>query len=235
MRKTTYLLFAILFFLGCSASQKTITSTDDGKIEIVFLQVNDVYEIAPLPGDNRGGMARIATLKKQLLNQNKNTYTIMAGDFLSPSVIGTLHDEKGQSIKGAHMVDVMNTTGIDLVTFGNHEFDLKEKDLQKRLDESEFGWVSSNVLQVHEGKVNAFFKNKNEKRKAKEYIPEIVIKTFTDGDGTTITVGFFGVTIDAKKRKYIAYEDPFQRAKAMFKKLYPQVDIIIPITHLNIA
>ena len=31
------------------------------------------------------------------------------------------------------MIEVMNAMEFDLVTFGNHEFDLKEKDLQKKI------------------------------------------------------------------------------------------------------
>ena len=231
----TLLLLSLLWVWGCSPTKETIVSTDDGLIEIQFLQVNDVYEIAPLPGDNRGGLARVATLKKQCISENKNTIAIMAGDFLSPSVIGTLDDENGNGIKGAQMIDVMNAAGIDLVTFGNHEFDLKEKDLQKRLDESEFEWVSSNVLRVEGNRVMPFFKNKNKKRNKKQDIPNFIIKTFTDEDGTSVRVGFFGVTLDSKQQPYVAYEDFMQRAEVMNQELSRKVDLIIPITHLDVA
>lgn len=226
----------LIIFFGCGSKKEIVNhSNDDGLIEIVFLHVNDVYEIAPMPGDNKGGMARVATLKKQLLEKNKNTIAILPGDFVSPSVIGTLRDPQGNKIKGAHMIDVMNETGIDIVTFGNHEFDLDEEDLQKRLDESEFQWVSSNVLQKKKRKLKPFYKNKNEKRKKKEYIPETIIKTFVDEDGTSVTVGFFGVTLDVKQQPYVAYEDPIQRAKVMVKELDDKVDLMIPITHLEVA
>ena len=43
------------------------------------------------------------------------------------------------------MVEVLNVSDLDLVTFGNHEFDLKESDLIKRLNESEFKWTSANT------------------------------------------------------------------------------------------
>jgi len=32
----------------------------------------------------------------------------------------------------------MNAAGMDLVVFGNHEFDIKESELQLRLNESTF-------------------------------------------------------------------------------------------------
>lgn len=69
---------------------------------------------------------------KKLMTENSNTLTVLAGDFLSPSLLGTLKWE-GERIKGKHMVDVLNATGIDLVTFGNHEFDIDEASLQKEL------------------------------------------------------------------------------------------------------
>ena len=127
------------------------------------------------------------------------------------------------------MVDVMNQAGIDIVTFGNHEFDLGLEDLQMRLDESEFRWVSSNVLQNKEKGIKSFYKNKNDKRSKKEKIPETIIQTFTDEDGTSVTVGFFGVTLDEKQQPYLTYKDPIQRSKAMVEELDSKVDLIIPI------
>ncbi len=233
MKKIKILLFFFISIsIRCTPSKEIITSTDDGLIEIQFLQVNDVYEIAPLPGNDRGGLARVATLKKQCISKNKNTIAIIAGDFLSPSVIGTLDDENGNGIKGAHMIDVLNETGIDLATFGNHEFDLKEKDLQKRLDESKFDWVSSNVLRVEGNRVIPFYKNK--KRNKKQNIPNTIIKTFTDDDGTSVKIGFFGVTLDSKQQPYLAYEDFMQRSEMMMQELSGKVDLIIPITHLDL-
>ncbi|MFN0203690.1 MAG: bifunctional metallophosphatase/5'-nucleotidase, partial [Bacteroidia bacterium] len=73
------------------------------EVNFTFLQVNDVYEIAPLEGGKLGGMARVASLKQALLKENPNTYLFLAGDFLSPSVIGTvkIRDEK---VAGKQMV-----------------------------------------------------------------------------------------------------------------------------------
>ena len=51
--------------------------TDDGKIDFTFLQINDVYEIAPLPGDDLGGLARVSSLKKQLLSKNMEVLSVV--------------------------------------------------------------------------------------------------------------------------------------------------------------
>ncbi|RME36456.1 MAG: hypothetical protein D6794_08475, partial [Deltaproteobacteria bacterium] len=94
-------------------------ATDDGRIAFQILQINDVYEIAPLPGDNLGGMARLKTLFDSLYNENPNTLFVVAGDFLSPSLLGSLKVD-GERIAGRQMVEVMNHAGVDVVAFGNH-------------------------------------------------------------------------------------------------------------------
>ena len=112
-----YLLrFACLALLAgsasCSAMRKTPTK-DNGKIEVVFVQVNDVYEIAPLAGGREGGMARVATLKKQYQERNPNTFLVMAGDFLSPSVYNSLQYE-GKRVPTLLSLAIMNLTLVKL-------------------------------------------------------------------------------------------------------------------------
>src|SRR5689334_16885147 len=131
--KTRFLLTGLYLILPLFAFGQPAIK-DDGKISITFLQLNDVYEIAPLEKGTVGGMARVATVRKQLLSQNPNTCTVLSGDFLFPSAMGTIAYE-GKAIKGRQMVEAMNAAGIDLVTFGNHEFDLKEAELKDRINE----------------------------------------------------------------------------------------------------
>jgi 2',3'-cyclic-nucleotide 2'-phosphodiesterase (5'-nucleotidase family) len=53
-----------------------------------ILQMNDVYELIPLSGGKKGGLARVATIRKLLREENPNTFTVMAGDVVSPSALG---------------------------------------------------------------------------------------------------------------------------------------------------
>ncbi|WOC40238.1 metallophosphoesterase [Polaribacter sp. HL-MS24] len=127
--RSRFLLLSIFFFCSCS--------NDDHKIDFTFLQVNDVYEIAPIQGWEYGGMARVETVHQELLEENPNTMLLMAGDFLNPSLLGTLKVD-GARVRGRQMVEVMNAMNFDLVAFGNHEFDMSESDLQNRLNQSTF-------------------------------------------------------------------------------------------------
>src|SRR5690606_806403 len=175
----------IIISLSLSACTVTRNGQDDGRIELVLVQVNDVYEIAPLSG-NIGGIARVASLKKQYQQKNPNTILIMAGDFLSPSVYNSLSYE-GKAIRGRQMVESMNAAGMDLVVFGNHEFDIKESELQLRLNESTFNWVSTNTFHKTNGGVESFKKIANGEVQP---FPEYIIQTIRDADGTEARVGF---------------------------------------------
>ena len=221
----------ILFLVACSGSKESIKSKDDGQIEVIFLQINDVYEIAPLESGKTAGMARLAGLRNQLLKENPNTLTVLAGDFLNPSIIGTLPYNEDEKIRGRHMVEVMNEAGIDLVCFGNHEFDLDEKDLQKRINESNFQWISTNVLQKTENGTQPFYKMVNGQ---KENIPRSWIWEVEDADGTKVKIGFYSACIDSNPKDYVFYEDHLPKAFDAYRSLLPETDMVIGFTHLDI-
>ena len=231
------LFFSILFFvllISCSSIQQITTTqiiVDDGRIDFTFLQLNDVYEIAPLEGGKVGGMARVANLRNQLKKENPNTFTFMAGDFLNPSLLGTVKYE-GERIRGKQMIEVMNALGMDLVTFGNHEFDLGKNDLQKRMNESDFAWTSANVRQKVCGTTYPFYKEKNG---IKEFATDTHIIETKDGDGTTIKIGFFGVVIPSNPVNYAEYTDMFEQSMRAYKSLKDKTDIIFGLTHVSVA
>ncbi len=223
------LLFLLFIISSCKTTQVPLVPQDDGIIEFNLLAINDVYEIAALENGKVGGMSRVATLKKQLIEQNKNTLLVHAGDFLNPSLIGNMKIA-GEKVKGKQMVDAMNAAKVDLVVFGNHEFDIKENELLQRLKESEFTWIGTNVKHVQDGKASPFLHNKNGQMIP---CPETYIWKISDKDGTTLTVGFFGATIDTNKKDYVVYEDWTVAAKRAIAFLQPQCDILIGLTHLD--
>jgi 5'-nucleotidase / UDP-sugar diphosphatase len=225
---------AILTNFACSTTTaiKSTYGVADDKVEWIFLQTNDVYEIAPLSGGKIGGLARIATLRKELLKENPNTFTVMAGDFLSPSLIGTMKFE-GQGIKGRQMVEVMNAVGYDFVCLGNHEFDLDFPDLQKRIDESNFTWISSNAFhQVGEG-IEPFNRSKDPDNTG---FPEYKILEVSDGpSGENAKIGLWSVVIDANKKDFIHYSDVAERSNSLIEDvLKKDANVIVGLTHVMI-
>lgn len=227
-------LFALatsLFLSGCKSSTTAVSgSGDDGLITFKFIQLNDVYEIAPLSGGQYGGMSRVAHVRDSIKAENPNTYMFMAGDFLNPSLLGTIKYE-GERIRGKQMIEVMNAMEFDLVTFGNHEFDIDREDLQKRLNESEFKWMSSNVEEVTEKGNRPFTILRGI---GSVPIPDTRIITMSDADGTTVKVGFLGVTLPSNPRDYVHYGDIYEDAESAYATLESQVDVVMGLTHIEV-
>src|SRR6059036_4047398 len=114
-------------------------STDPDLVRLTLLQINDHYVLEPVDGGRRGGMARLATLVRDLRRESPNSVFVLAGDTLSPSVESTF-------LQGAQMIAALNAIGLDFATFGNHEFDFGPTVLLERMNESKFLWLSANVV-----------------------------------------------------------------------------------------
>lgn len=210
MKKMFALSLVALFLFSC---QKNET------VEFIILQMNDVYEIAPVEGGKYGGMARVATLRKQLLQENPNVITTLSGDFVSPSLIGTLTYD-GEKIAGKHMVDVMNAMGVDYVVPGNHEYDIKEDEHLKRIAESKFQWTTTNCYHVVDGKVVPWQQN------GKPF-PNHIMHTI---DG--VDIAFFGSTLPFNNAAYVSYTDKYESVKSTYEEIKEEAEVFIAITHL---
>ncbi len=225
--------FVIAVFISttsCKTTRHAVSGKDDGKIEIVFVQVNDVYEIAPLANGTEGGMARVATLKKQYIQKNPNTVLVMVGDFVSPSVYNSLQYE-GKRIRGKQMIEAMNAAGMDMAIFGNHEFDITESELQSRINESNFLWISSNSFHKQKDSIVPFKKI----AAGKVYpFPKTFVLSLYDKDSTAAKIGFIGLTLPFNKADYVSYTDPLSTAKELYNQIKDSVDAVIAITHQSI-
>ena len=177
-------------------------------MRVQLLLVNDVYEMEPVRG--RGGLARVATLVRGLRRESPNTLFVLGGDTLSPSLLSTLR-------QGAQMIEGWNALGLDAATFGNHEFDFGPAVLARRIGESRFPWVSSNVLDP----TGAAFDG------ARPWLRR-------DFDG--VRVGVIGLTTpDATKTSNpgpaLRFEAPLTAARTALAALGP-VDLRVAVTHL---
>jgi 5'-nucleotidase / UDP-sugar diphosphatase len=208
------------FFIGlpvaiCSWAIPSLAET----VNFTFLHFNDVYEIGAIEGGTRGGLARVATIKKQLKKQNPQTYSILAGDFFSPSALGTVK-VGDRPLAGQQMVAVLNALGLDFATFGNHEFDISKEDFYARLKEAKFKFFSGNVFDAQ----GQPFPGVN---------PYQIIEIKTKA-GKKVRIGLIGVTLDSNRKDYVAYKDAFTTVQEQVKTLNERVDVIIAVTHLSI-
>ena len=182
--------------------------------DLTILQLNDVYSTVPV--DGRGGLARVATLDRELAAAGRATLMLLAGDFLSSSVASTV-------FKGEQMIAALNAAGLDLATLGNHEFDFGVDILLQRMREAKFGWVVSNVIDAETGAPIGG---------ADPY----VIRTFG-----AFRVGIIGLCLTSEgvtrdKLNRIRLLDPLEMAAKYIAVLKEaRVDSIVALTHLSFA
>ena len=91
------------------AQQQEEPAHPRSRAPLTILQINDVYSTVPV--DGAGGLARVASLKKQLAAQGRTPLLMIGGDFLSSSVASTV-------FKGEQMIAALNATGLDVATLG---------------------------------------------------------------------------------------------------------------------
>jgi 5'-nucleotidase len=135
-------LLLLLSAAGCVAAGGRAPAAAD--LHVTLLQINDAYVLEPVDGGRRGGMARLATLVKRARAANPHTIFAHAGDAISPSPMSTV-------LRGEQMIAVLNAIGVDVATFGNHEFDFGPDVLRRRMAESRFTWLSVNVVERVDG------------------------------------------------------------------------------------
>jgi len=185
-------------------------------VHITLLQVNDVYQAAPVDKGKYGGLARVAAMKSAIAAHDANTLMIFGGDTLSPSVASSI-------FKGKQMIAAWNAVGVDYAVLGNHEFDFGDKVLLERIGESHFPWLAANVLDKKTGKP---FGN------GQRYV-------IRDFEG--VKVGFFGLlTPDtasvSNPGKDVIFAEPIKTAKDIVAELKGRgVNTVVVLTHQSMS
>lgn len=205
-----------LLLASCHASAKQ----NDDRIHVTILHLNDVYEITPVSGGKEGGLARVATLYKQLKKKNPNTIMTHGGDLFSPSAMGTAK-VGGKRLAGKQMVNVLNSIGLQYATFGNHEFDIKKEEFYDRMQETRFAWISGNVFDEY-GKPYSGVQ------------PDLILTFPGKVKGDEFKLGIFGVSLTVNRPDFVSYTDPMKTAEKEVSKLDKASDFVIALTHLAI-
>jgi 5'-nucleotidase/UDP-sugar diphosphatase len=193
---------------------------DDGAIHVTLLHINDVYEISPVEAGRSGGLARVAGLLARLRRENPATSMLLAGDFVSPSALGTARVD-GERLAGRQMIAVLNATGLDVATLGNHEFDISEAQLGQRIQESRFGYLSTNVTDSTGGPLLG--------------IPRHLIMRLTDARGRVARVGLVGATVDQVHRPNLRYLPAVDALRQEIALIRDSADVMVALTHLRLA
>ncbi len=212
------LLLLVLVLTACSRATvgaPTLAPPLPSGAKVAILHFNDVYEITPVEGGRSGGLARVATVRKQLLARGIPLLTTLGGDFLSPSALGTARVD-GQILAGRQMVAVLNAVGLDWTTLGNHEFDIAEPLFRARLAESKFRYVVSNVTDTLG-------------RPFPGVVPHAIVPVHAQG--RTVRIGLVGTLLPATRAAWVRYENQYEAVAHHVAMIRDSVDAVIALTH----
>lgn len=172
-----------------------------------FLLINDVY-FGDTLRDGTAGLARVAALRDSLARTGPVTF-VLAGDFMSPSLLSKWH-------RGEQMRQQLNAAKLDLVTFGNHEFELDRDTLVARIAGSRFKWTSANCM------------NANGE-------PFAGVSRWDTSTISGTKVGVFGVTLTGDYRSYVKCSNPDGAAHAAIAALkVAGAQVVYGLTHQSV-
>lgn len=189
---------------------------------VTLLHTNDTHSrIEPFgPGmgtlTGRGGIARRATLARQLRKELGAVLLLDAGDVFQGTPYYNLY-------KGKLDYRLMSLAGYDAGTLGNHDFDSGVEALLAALDEAKFPMVNCN------------FDCKGAPLLEKRLRPWI-IREFPG-----IRVGITGVGVDfrnlvaPRNHAGVVWKDPYDRLKPVVQQLREKekVDLVVVLSHLG--
>ncbi len=130
---------------------------NDSSFSIVHF--NDIYDIeCSVDEESVGGAARFISAIEGLI-ADRPSLVVFSGDALSPSLskilitlIKTVRhlysfvNLVSTVTKGKHMIDILNKCHLICACLGNHEFDFGLNNLKECVQNSNFPWLISNVI-----------------------------------------------------------------------------------------
>ncbi|HEX3279692.1 MAG TPA: 5'-nucleotidase C-terminal domain-containing protein [Pyrinomonadaceae bacterium] len=128
------------------------------RVQIVILGTTDLHgNLFPTDyytnkPDNRG-LAKIATLIRQIRKDNANVMLIDSGDTIQGTPLEYYHNKKNNTPPDPMML-AMNELKYDSMTVGNHEYNFGLKVLEKARGEAKFPWLSANTYDKGTGQTH---------------------------------------------------------------------------------
>lgn len=135
MRKFLSVLLAMAMVLSLTVTSFAADTDSEAKAEMagktVILHTNDVHGAIE-------GYAYITALKADYEAKGAEVILVDAGDYSQGEVYVS-------DTKGLDAVEMMNVTGYDVVTLGNHEFDYGYAQLKENMTKADFKILCANV------------------------------------------------------------------------------------------
>jgi len=224
MRYRVHALFrrfirTVLLLLPLGISTAAVAQ-DSRYVLLTLLHTNDIHARvlsgSNLNDESRGGLARLASLVKQIRAEMPNVLLFDSGDWASGTVEAYL--TSGRSIAQA-----INSLGYNAVCIGNHEFDWGQENARELLKSLRTPVVCANLLDAATGK------------------PWGELKPYLLMTVNGVRIAVFGlITLETLKYEWpsflegLRFEDPIATAAKLVPELRKQADLVILLSHLGL-
>ena len=197
------------------------------RVHVVVLGTTDLHgNIFPLDyytnkPDNRG-LAKLATLIKQVRRETPNVLLIDSGDTIQGTPLEYYHNKKNNQPTDPMML-AMSALGYDAMTVGNHEYNFGLPVLEKARREAKFPWLSANTY--------------NQGTNQTHYQPYLVKEI------AGVRIGVLGLTTpgipnweNAPNYAGLEFHDPLAEAKKWVPVLRGKVraDVVVVAMHMGL-
>lgn len=219
-RRKLFQKFGILSFGLLLPNWLSAASRKKNTPKLVILHTNDTHsQIDPLPANhnkfpNQGGIIARSALIEQYRKANEHVLLLDAGDFFQ----GTAYFNR---FKGVLEMKLMSALAYDVVTLGNHDFDIGIDGFMNAQQHANFKFVNANY-------------NFGQTAMAKVVAPYHIIQK------GPYKIGIFGVGIDlnglvpSSNFSGIEMQDPYLSAENAIQQLKTQdCNLIICLSHLG--
>lgn len=219
MKRSTFLRNSGLA-VGAALIAPKLLSVSKKPFRLVILHTNDTHSnIDPFPANhpkfpNLGGVSRRAKLIEKIRSEEEHVLLLDAGDIFQ----GTPYFNK---FRGELEIKTMSAMKYDVVTLGNHDFDIGMEGYKKAYNFASFPVVNANY-KLEETPLN-----------------EVVQKHVILKKGG-FKIGIFGVGVNLQglvpndNWKGLVYQDPIYAAQEQVKALKKKgADVIICLSHLG--
>ena len=149
LNRKTFLATLIVMLALILVSAPLAGSTLPKRVHIIVLGTTDLHgNLFPVDyytdkPDNRG-LAKIATIVRQVRKENQNVLLIDSGDTIQGTPLEYYHNKKNNQPPDPMML-AMNALQYDAMTVGNHEYNFGLQVLEKARSEAQFPWLSANT------------------------------------------------------------------------------------------
>lgn len=136
MKKRLFCVFLLLCFSLCVLPVPVMAEQEGGAADVVIFYTNDVHTYI----DGQIRYSQLAALKASY----DHALLLDAGDHVQGTAYGSM--DKGKTI-----VELMNATGYDAATLGNHEFDYGMSGCLQAVEWADYPYLSCNFRHEKDG------------------------------------------------------------------------------------